>query len=487
METTLTSCNSSSLATFVPSGKKPWNVQKVTHLYRRAAFGANKATITDALTKSPSQVVDNLVDEAVAKNPTTAPPWGNWTKKQFEKTSKKIFQYRRDWQNQMAEDLFENDLRDRMTLFWSNHFVTESQSYNSPSYMFQYYNLLQLHAVGNFKDFTRDIGLSNAMLVYLNGRENTKRKPNENYARELYELFTLGVDNGYTQEDIVETSKALTGYNDRTEVWAPITFNQNKFNNDPKTIFGRTGNWGYNDVIDILFEEKPDLIANFICKKLYAYFISPDINKNIVNQLANTFKNNNFEIAPVLKRLFKSQHFFDENTYGVIVKSPADVQICFLKELDLKTEASFKIFDKVRGGNAFLGQSLLDPIDVAGWQGDLSWIGSSTLVARWDRILYYINRAFKHDKEQFRTIATNIVGTNNNDVKDVSRKLVDFFMPKALFDEDEYEEALEIFKDQVPDSYFVDGTWVLSSSSSTPTQMYRLLNYIIKIPEFQLK
>ena len=116
--------------------------------------------------------------------------------------------------------------------------------------------------------------------------ENTSAHPNENYARELYELFTLGVDNGYTQTDIVETSKALTGYNHRNDFCADIFFANGTFDASDKTIFDQTGNWGYDDVIDILFEQKGSLIAKFICTKLYKYFVSPVVNEDIVDDLA---------------------------------------------------------------------------------------------------------------------------------------------------------------------------------------------------------
>ena len=122
--------------------------------------------------------------------------------------------------------------------------------YNHPAYTFRYYNNLQKNALGNFKEFVRNIGLDDAMLMYLNGYENKNNAPNENYARELYELFTLGEGNGYTQDDITETARALTGYNSRTN-GGPISFNPNRFDDGEKTIFGKTGNWNYDDVIEI--------------------------------------------------------------------------------------------------------------------------------------------------------------------------------------------------------------------------------------------
>ncbi|WP_299188720.1 DUF1800 domain-containing protein [uncultured Aquimarina sp.] len=486
MLTTNTSCNVASLNIYSPTNSNPWNRQKVNHLYRRLGFGATPEMVSNALNQNPADHIDSLIDEALNLNPTPAPVWGYWIKDDFDARPDNAFSYRRDWKNQMVADMFQNNLRDRLTLFWSNHFVTEDNTYQSPAYMFQYYNLIQLHSLGNFKDFTSDMGLSSAMLIYLNGYENTKNRPNENYGRELYELFALGVDNGYTQNDIVETARALTGWNEREERWGPITFDTNKFDSDDKTIFGQTGNWDYYDVIRILFEQRPQQIAAFICGKLYRYFISPAANETIINQLAQTFLDNNFEIAPVLRQLFKSEHFFDQKSLGVQIKSPVDVQINFFKDLDFELPADFEFNNKIRGGCQELGQELLKPVDVAGWQGDKDWIDSNTITTRWDRIGWYLWRAWRHNEEQFRVIGKAVSDENSNDVELVSRQIMDNFLSKELISATEYSQGLEIFKDQVPENYFEDGTWNLDWETA-PKQVYSLLQFLITIPEFQLK
>ena len=178
---------------FLPTNTNPWDVQKVLHLYRRAGFGASIATINTALQRTPTEIVNQLVDEAINKKPTAAPEWANWTDEEFDNSDQQPFAYRRDWKKQFVKDLTTNNLRDRLTLFWMNHFVTEDESYNAPTYMYDYYRTLQTYAIGNFKEFTRAIGTTSAMLIYLNGFKNRKKSPNENYARELYELFTWGL------------------------------------------------------------------------------------------------------------------------------------------------------------------------------------------------------------------------------------------------------------------------------------------------------
>ena len=489
METTLATCNLSSLEEYIPSSSNPWNKQTINHLYRRVAFGIIPNEINETLLKTPSQVVDDLIDEAVTIDPTPAPVWGYWYKDEILANDRKLSIVTQEWREQMVEDCLENNLRERLTLFWSNHFVTQYTSIIAGANVYQYYNVLQRHAIGNFRDFTREIGLSTAMLDYLNGNENSKDSPNENYARELYELFTLGVDNGYTQDDITETARALTGYNTEIDRWGPFTFDKDDFDDGEKTIFGQTGNWGYDDVIDILFDTHADKIAVFICGKLYQYFVDQIIDDAIVSELAEVFLANDFELEPVLRMLFKSQHFFDTATYGVIIKSPMDLLVSFVKEGGFTISSSFPILIRIRNAADDLGQSLFNPIDVAGWQGDKDWIASNTLINRWDTLSSYLRQAQVGDESAFQTLAISLMGGDQtaNDVELISKTIIDHYLPVELLTTAvEYKEGLTIFKRNVPSNYFEDGSWNLSWDTVSD-QVYDLLNYIITIPEFQLK
>jgi len=487
-----TTCNTATLEVYSPSDANPWDMQKVAHLYRRADFGATPEMIKEALQKTPEQVVNQIITEASNTTTTPAPAWGYWYKTEMEANGvKNSVAINQTWKDQMTTDFLEGNLRDRLTLFWSNHFVTQSTQYVGAANAFQYYNLLQRHSIGNFKEFTAEIGLGKAMLEYLNGNENKKESPNENYARELYELFTLGVDNGYTQDDITETSRALTGYNSQPEAWGPYVFNEEDFDNNEKTIFGQTGNWGYDDVINILFEQHPDKIAIFICGKLYQYFVDHEINEIIVKELADIFLANDFEIAPVLSRLFKSEHFFDSSTFGVLIKSPIDLMIPFVKELELEY-SSFPIITRIKYASEDLGQNLLDPIDVKGWRRDTSWIASNTLIARWDYLELFLRQAWVSNKTVFQKFAVNIMGgdqaSNYNDPDLISKTIVDHLLPNSFTDNaTEYEEALISFKRKIPENYFDDGSWNLSWEDEVIDQVYDLLLFTINLPEFQLK
>ncbi len=505
-----TSCNLASLDVYTPTTENPWSVSKINHLYRRIAFGATKAEVIDALNQNnPSALVDSLIDQAISLVPTEAPIWAFWDRDQFDAVQmaneeNTLNFYRREGKKQMITDFLQNGVRDRLTLFWSNHFVTEDLVYRSPAYQYQYYNLLQLHALGNFRQFVYDIGISPPMLVYLNGDENTKDRPNENYARELYELFTLGVDNGYDENDIIETAKAITGWVDTNDItWGPIIFNPAQFSNETKTIFGQTGNWGYDEVIDILFTQRQTLMANFICGKLYTYFVSPSCNEAIVAQMAQTFIDNNFEIVPVLRQLFKSEHFFDQEAIGPVIKSPADLIISFFNEIQFTTLPDIDHIDFFRNMMRILEQDLLNPIDVEGWQGDENWISPDLLLGRWDGIRFIVNIAWQQDQSQFRDFILGLpIGTSadgfidnslqGEQVEVVVKAILDYFLPRGLQDQTLFNEALGIFKGDIyPDNYYEPGAtapnlWTLDLDG-VPNQFFSLLFHIAEVPEFHLK
>jgi hypothetical protein len=489
METIATpSCNTSTLSPYIPSGPNPWNVSKVKHVLRRIGFGGSIDTVDAALALSPNDFIDNLVDDAFNLPPTAAPPWGYWAVSDFNDFPTENPNFINEWRLQTGHDFISETLRGRLTFFWMNHFVTELETYFYSPYLFQYYNAIQSQTLGNFKDFVHDIGINSTMLLYLNGFENTNVNPNENYARELYELFTLGEGIGYSQSDIIETSRALTGYNHWAENGAQIYFDASTFDAGEKTIFGQTGNWGYDDVINILFQERPTEIASHICRKLYVFFVSPEIDatieQNIIDPLAQTFMANNFELVPVLKQLFKSEHFFDERALGVVVKSPFDIILTYVNESEFFYDDS--LMDAFIYYAGLVGQEVYDPPDVAGWQRDEDWINASTLTGRWQLFDLYIDFLYNNGYEFLLVDLARALSNDSNDPVYITQVMVDHFMSKPLHSAGDYVIATDIFKWEIPQNYYDDGTWNLSWSSA-PFQCSLLLKHIAKMPEFQLK
>ena len=485
METS-TSCNVASISPYVPTSENPWDVAKAKHLYRRLGFGTIDANINIALNTTPQLAVDGLIDEAVALPNTPTPEWGFWSGSNYTDYPTQANEQTFEWYRQAAMDIKDKGLKGRLTFFWLNHFVTEKEVYYHPPYTYQYWDLLQTHALGNFKDFVRAVGVSPAMLLYLNGFENTNVEPNENYARELYELFTLGQDNDYTQTDIEQTAKALTGYNHWDDPGGTIYFDDSTFDNSEKIIFGQEGNWGYDDVIDILFTQRSTQIATFICTKLYTFFVSRDVNETIISEMVATFLANDFELEPVYRQLFKSEHFFDLDANGLIIRSPFDLTSIYLNELNFQYEdGAFQVTDLIINGNTILGQNIFEPVDVAGWQRDRDWINSSTITGRWLIMEYITWNLWNYDEEQFRDFAINLTG-NSNDPAFITQQIVDFFVPRPLHTAMDYEIATGILRWEVPDNYYDDGLWNLSWDSA-PYQVLLLIFHIFRIPEFQLK
>jgi len=496
-------CNTSTLAPYT----QPLDAYRAAHLYRRLGFSASVTTINQAVGQTAAAVVGTLINDAINQPPSTAPVWADWNNSNYPQDDDAARAMRRaqrdEWRITYTQDLLNNNLRDRLSFFWHNHFVTELDVYNCNSFLYYYINCLQRNAIGNFRTFVSEIGLTDAMLYYLDGVYNNGNNPNENYSRELYELFTLGEGLGYTEEDIIETSRALTGYVERGEIGcSPTQFDPTRFDAGPKTILGQTGNWGYDDVINILFAQRPNEIATFICEKLYAYFVHPDTRdaagnaQSIISGLASTFVANNFEIAPVLTQLFQSEHFFDDDAIGVIIKSPFDLYLNLYNETDFTyndTNLNFAI-----DSSALLGQELFDPVDVAGWQRDRTWINTNFIIGRWLTMEVVLESFYQNNAEQFRTLAMDAVGpadSNTSNPETVVRALVNKFTPKGLLTEQEFENAMSVFKiEDVPENYYGPdytpgglGLWMLAVSAEVPQQVFLLLMHLSRQPEFQLK
>ena len=486
--TTNPPCNTALLEQYVPSGENPWTSQKIKHLYRRLAYGVNLAGVDAALPLNPATVVDTIVDTAASLDTTPPPPWGYFGISDFTDIDTENPTYIDQWYLQTANDTIAGGLRDRLTMFWMNHFVTQLDSYNYAPYMFQYYNLMQTHALGNFKEFVRAVGVNSTMLIYLNGFENTSNNPNENYARELFELFTLGENNNYTQQDILQAARALTGYNHWDEPGAQIYFDQSTWDEGPKTVFGSEQFYSYDELIDTLFELRETEIAQFICAKLYKFFVSHEYDaitqEDIINPLAQTLIDANFELAPMLKQLFKSQHFFDDRALGVVIKSPYDVVFNYINE------GNFFYNDAVLNGLVYytgvIGQQVYNPPDVSGWQRDQTWINTATLSGRWQIMELFNNYLFDLElQSQFVDLAREL-SSDSNDPYVITKALVDFFNSKELFTQSDYQVGTSVLKWEVPQNYYDDGIWSLNYPTAA-YQVYLLLNHLTKLPEFQLK
>ena len=490
-------CATGTLDTYQSSNSKPWDKKRVLHFYQRIGFSASSEMIEEALAMNPADFINMMMDDAMAEAPIPEPEWGDWAISNYDpdnvgpQATNQIYEWISKWMDKMYSS---NPIKAKMTLFWSNHFVTRIDDYGCPSYMYQYHNTIERHCLGNFKDFTVDMGKNPAMLVFLNGVQNTRFDPNENYARELLELFTLGRDIGYTQSDITEIARALTGWNGFSEACAAIDFNEFLHDSGEKTIFGRTGNWDYEGLHDVLFEERPNEIATFICGKLYRHFVSEEISDEIVEQLADVLKLNNFEIEPVVRLLLQSEHFFDDNVLGNKIKSPTEMLLSLvnttdfpIRDFDLTAEGYNQLHINAYFLSSEIGQQLFNPPNVAGWEENKSWVTNNTLTGRWQFCDAILGALASDYRSRLINFVFGLAEGNDNDVDFIVRAIVEHFIPHGLQNEDAYQRAITIFKIQIPENYFADGSWSLNwEDEIVATQIFTLLRHLVRQPEFQL-
>lgn len=397
-----------------------WGTEQMVHLLKRSLFGATPADLNWCRGMSIEQAVDALL----TNGPVPAPPvnnygadatgvapgatWVNSSRGDDELDRARTNSYKAWWLDVMINQ--SRSIQEKMVLFWHNHFVTEMDMVNNARYTYKYNTLLRQLGLGNFKDLTKAVSIDPAMLVYLNGNLNSKEAADENYARELHELFTVGKgpDSHYTEDDVRATARVLTGYriNDTT-----ITsyFDSSKhdvaikefssFYNNRK-ISGTAGPDGaneLNELLDIIFIQ-PE-VAKFICRKIYRFFVYYEIDdateQNVIAPLADVFRSNQYNILPVLRTLFLSEHFFDPLNMACLIKSPVDFCVGMCREYAIQFPpasnytARYDALHRMRERAASMLQDIGDPPLVAGWdayhqepQYHELWINTDTLPKR---------------------------------------------------------------------------------------------------------
>ena len=260
-------------------------------------------------------------------------------------------------------------LTEKMTLFWANMFVCRD---NNVFDIQRFNNTLRNYALGDFRQFVKAIAKETAMSKYLNNKQNIKQSPNENFARELMELFTLGIGH-YSEHDIKEAARAFTGWANKLNGDFYLRVRHHDFGE--KTFMGKTGNFDGDAIIDIILEQKQ--CARFICAKIYSYFINPEINTERLEELTSIFYKN-YNIEELMRYIFNSDWFYQEENIGVKIKSPIELLVGMhqIIPFDFQKPKQLLYLQKL------MGQILLNPPNVAGWKGDKYWIDSNTLMLR---------------------------------------------------------------------------------------------------------
>ncbi|KQS93134.1 DUF1800 domain-containing protein [Chryseobacterium sp. Leaf394] len=261
-------------------------------------------------------------------------------------------------------------LQEKMAFFWHGHFATRI---NNPKFNKHQLNIIRKNALGNFKDLLFEVSKSPAMLNFLNNQQNKKGHPNENFAREVMELFTMGIGN-YTETDIREAARAFTGWGyDK-----PGNFVERPKQHDDgtKTFLGKTGNFTGDDVLNIILEQKAT--ARFITAKIYKFFVNEKADQNIITGLSENFYLSGYDIKKLMTEIFSSDWFYDQKNIGNRIKSPTELMVGMMRILPMSIQnpENLVVYQKL------LGQTLLSPPNVSGWPSGKSWIDSSTLMLR---------------------------------------------------------------------------------------------------------
>ncbi len=355
------------------------DLRPIKHLYARAGFGlrfadlqkakhltirkAVKALFKDSETDEPLAVVQGSADlMAVIKGEAEVKKLFVQQQRQQEK------ELNLAWFKQLYTT--EAVLREKMTLFWHNHFACRV---NNAAFAQQLNNIQRNNALGNFKELTLQVSQSPAMLQFLNNQQNRKNHPNENFARELMELFTIGRGN-YTEQDVKESARAFTGWGfdkDGKFVLRPF-----QHDGGQKTFLGKTGNFSGEDIINILLEQKQT--ARFICGKLYKYLVNEQPDPGHIEAMAEVFFTANYEIRPLLEFVFNADWFYDDKNTGNLIKSPVELAVGLTRQFYISYQRPEVLLDFQRT----LGQTLFNPPNVAGWPGGRNWIDSSSLMYR---------------------------------------------------------------------------------------------------------
>jgi uncharacterized protein (DUF1800 family) len=358
-----------------PDATQPWNLQRAGHLYRRAGFGANLIQLREAVRQGHKATLERVLNGEPGADERT-----EFLNSMGKPAARKnnIYELRGWWLYAMLHTL--HPLREKLTLFWHNHFVSSIAKVQRAQLMFIQNRLLREHALGKFGPFLLAVSKDPAMLIYLDNNSNVKGRPNENYARELMELFSLGVGN-YTEQDIREAARAFTGWHSDDE---EFEFDARVHDDGPKTVFGKTGPWNGDDIVRLCLEK--ECAAGFIVRKLYRFFISeahvpPD---SLLEPLAQQFRKSDYDIAALIGTMLRSRHFFSEHAFHQRLKSPVEFAVGMLlavasPETLTKGQVSQEpLITRLES----MGQPLFAPPNVKGWPGGKNWLNTSTVLAR---------------------------------------------------------------------------------------------------------
>jgi uncharacterized protein (DUF1800 family) len=355
-------------APYQVSEMSPWDLKKVGHLYRRAAFGATWSELEAGLKAGPEKTIDGLLTGRPGQSEfdkLTAPLAQSITRANDGRQARAWWVYRMLYSPQ--------PLREKLTLFWHNHFATSNAKVNNAGFMLGQHELMRRHALGNFRSLLQEMSKDPAMMVWLDTSLSKKGMPNENYARELMELFSLGIGH-YTEQDIREAARAFTGWEIQN---TQAVFNATQHDDGDKTVLGRKGKWAGADIVRICLDQPS--VARFIVNKLYRFLISETTPAapELLEPLAAQFRKSDYDFGGLVETMLRCNLFFSPYAYRTRVKAPVDFAVATVHALEGRVSAP-----ALAGAMEDLGQNLFYPPSVKGWDGGQTWLNGQTLLTR---------------------------------------------------------------------------------------------------------
>jgi uncharacterized protein (DUF1800 family) len=422
-----------------PDTANPWSAKWAAHLYRRAAFGATREELRQATADGMHATVEKLFalpkdapprETVVTGEPPLSPTTG------MPDPSKQIAELRAAWLQRMLQG--GEPAREKLALFWHNHFATSIKKVNDAALMERQGELLFRHAHGSFRTLLKEISRDPAMLIFLDSNQNVKAHPNENYAREVMELFTLGVGH-YTEKDIQEAARAFTGWHTAD---GKFRFVASQHDDGTKQVLKQRGNWDGDAVLRILLEQPA--CAMFIVRKLYREFVNENQNPPdaFLAPVAEAFRKSDYNISVPVKMMVQSRHFYSAYAYRQKIKSPIEYALGMARMIGVGITGRVVLSPySLLGALELMGQLMYAPPNVKGWEGGKSWLNTATVLAHHNFAHALVNGgselndyAKKFAPRAFYPAVTPLAYAARQGITD-GKKLIDFYANALLPDD----------------------------------------------------
>jgi uncharacterized protein (DUF1800 family) len=491
----------------------PLTYEDVLHLLRRIGFGATMTQAKSYVGRTAGEVVDELLGTGTEPDPTPPGAWiDDWTEDPMGADLQTRNQIWNSWERYIGMlgewwiDAMKNDptATEKITLFWSSHWTSEFEfdnTFSLPQALYRQYLLLRRHRLGDLREMALEITVDSAMLYYLGGTYNSVGAPNENYARELLELFLTGLG-WYTEGDVQEAARVLTGWRAQLYSDTPAPneelpyhkdgrykswFDASNHDTGAKQFLGRTipartadNNTAYQvkheeigKLIDIIFDVRADAVSTFIADKMYRFFVysaPSEVDPDFINEVAQIYRDANFNLRALLRAIFVSKHFYDPALRGCQIKTPIEFVATLMRQLDADATDP-------QGWTAQMDQRVMDPPNVAGWPGYRSWISTNTYPQR-----RLFTRTVINGMGDAKVNAFIKSFDDYGDVHKFVPNVVTFLLPVPVSQEriDYYKQAL---LQGAPD---YDWPQILNDPAASASRMRNMLTTISRAPDFQL-